>query len=138
MGYRFKKSLIADECRGPDVARARRDWIRHRLPAMRAQPRRRVFIDETSVRTNMAPLRGRAPKGQRLNASTPFGRWRSQTFIAGLTMEALIAPWIIEGALNGEIFATWDETRLAPALEPGGVVILDNLSVHRNARAARA
>lgn len=105
---------------------------------MQARPHRLVFIDETSVKTNMTRLRGRAPKGRRLNAAAPFGRWRTQTFIAGLTREALIAPWIIEGAMNGEAFATYVETQLAPALEPGTVVILDNLSTHRNARAARA
>lgn len=105
---------------------------------MQAQPHRLVFIDETSVKTNMTRLRGRAPKGQRLNAAAPFGKWRTQTFIAGLTSEALIAPWIIEGAMNGEAFATYIETQLAPALEPGTVVILDNLSTHKNIRAAKA
>jgi transposase len=105
---------------------------------MRARAHRLVFIDETSVKTNMTRLRGRAPKGRRLNAAAPFGRWRTQTFIAGLTSEALVAPWIIEGAMNGEAFATYVETQLAPGLEPETVVILDNLSTHRNARAARA
>ena len=90
------------------------------------------------MKTNMTRLRGRAPKGKRLNAAAPFGRWRTQTFIAGLTSEALIAPWIIEGAMNGEAFATYVETQLAPELEPGTVVILDNLSTHKNARAAQA
>ena len=66
------------------------------------------------------------------------GKWRTQTFIAGLTSDALIAPWIIEGAMNGRAFATYVETQLAPALEPGTVVILDNLSTHKNARAAAA
>jgi len=105
---------------------------------MQSQPHRLVFIDETSVKTNMTRLRGRAPKGRRLNAAAPFGRWRTQTFIAGLTSEALIAPWIIEGAMNGEAFAIYVETQLAPALEPGTVVILDNLNTHKNTRAARA
>jgi transposase len=105
---------------------------------MRARPERLVFIDETSVKTNMTRFRGRAPKGKRLNTSAPFGKWRTQTFIAGLTMDALIAPWVIEGAMNGESFATYVETQLAPVLAPGAVVILDNLGTHRNARAARA
>jgi hypothetical protein len=105
---------------------------------MQARPHRLVFIDETSVKTNMTRLRGRAPKGRRLNAAAPFGRWRTQTVIAGLTSEALIAPWIIEGAMNGEVFATYVETQIASELEPGTVVILDNLSTHRNARAAQA
>ena len=105
---------------------------------MRGTPHRLVFIDETSVKTNMTRLRGRAPRGKRLNAAAPFGKWRTQTFIAGLTSQALIAPWIIEGAMNGEAFATYVETQLAPVLDPGTVVILDNLSTHKNARAAQA
>lgn len=97
-----------------------------------------VFIDETSVKTNLTRLRGRAPKGERLSAAAPFGKWRTQTFIAGLTADALIAPWIIEGAMNGPAFATYVETQLAPTLEAGTVVILDNLSTHKNAAAAAA
>ncbi len=105
---------------------------------MREEPHRLVFIDETAVKTNLTRLRGRAPKGERLNAAAPFGKWRTQTFIAGLASDALIAPWIIEGAMNGRAFATYVETQLAPTLEPGTVVILDNLSTHKNARAAAA
>ena len=102
---------------------------------MQAQPERLVFIDESeplkaplvqaqrrTVKTNMTRTRGRAPKGQRLNAAAPFGRWSTQTFIAGLTADALIAPWIIPGAMNGEAFATYVETQLAPALERGTVL----------------
>lgn len=105
---------------------------------MRDQPHRLVFIDETSVKTNMTRTRGRARKGQHLNAAAPFGRWRTQTFIAGLTSDALVAPWIIAGAMNGEAFATYVKTQFAPALQPGTVVILDNLSTHKNVRAAQA
>lgn len=97
-----------------------------------------MFIDETAVKTNLTRLRGRAPVGQRLAGDAPFGRWRTQTFIAGLAQDGLIAPWVIEGAMNGSAFATYVETRLAPALAPGTVVILDNLSTHRNQRAAAA
>ena len=107
---------MADEQRRPDVARARRDWIRHRLPAMQAAPDRLVFIDETSVKTNMTRTRGRAPKGKRLNAAAPFGRWSTQTFIAGLTADALIAPWIIPGAMNG--IRHWARTNGAAMAHP--------------------
>ena len=64
---------------------------------MRSQPQRLVFLDETSVKTNLTRLRGRAPLGECLYGRAPFGRWRTQTFIAGLTSEELIAPWVIEG-----------------------------------------
>ena len=59
---------------------------------MRNCPERFVFIDETSVKANMTRLRGRCKKGKRLYGSAPFGRWQTQTFIAGLTCEALVAP----------------------------------------------
>ena len=81
-----------------------------------------MFIDETSVKTNMTPFRGRSLKGKRLLADAPFGKWNTQTFIAGLRCDALVAPWVIEGAINGEDFDTYVTTQLAPALKPGGVV----------------
>jgi transposase len=105
---------------------------------MRRTPERLVFIDETSVKTNLTRLRGRAPRGERLYGAAPFGAWNTQTFIAGLTSNGLIAPWLIKGAMNGAAFETYIRTQLAPALEPGTVVILDNLSTHKNAGAARA
>ena len=105
---------------------------------MRRAPERLVFLDETSVKTNLTRLRGRAPVGERLHSAAPFGRWRTQTFIAGLTCGDLIAPWVIEGAMNASAFDTYVETQLAPVLEPGTVVVLDNLSTHRSPRAAKA
>jgi transposase len=103
---------------------------------MRNVPERLVFVDETSVRTGLTRLRGRSPKGERLTGTAPFGRWQTQTFIAGLTSEGLIAPWVIPGAMDRPAFDTWVETQLAPLLAPGTAVILDNLSVHRSPRAA--
>lgn len=105
---------------------------------MRQMPERLVFLDETSVKTNLTRLRGRAPVGDRLPGAAPFGKWRTQTFIAGLTCGDLIAPWVIEGAMNGAAFDTYIETQLAPVLEPRTVVVLDNLSTHRSPRAAKA
>ena len=97
-----------------------------------------MFIDETSVNTKMTRLRGRARKGQRLRASAPFGKWGTQTFIAGLRHDGLTAPWVIPGAMDRQAFNTYIETQLAPTLQPGDVVILDNLSVHKSARAEAA
>lgn len=105
---------------------------------MRRCPQRLVFIDETSVKTNLVRLRGRAPRGERLYSPAPFGRWRTQTFIAGLTQDSLVAPWIVDGAMNGDAFDAYVETQLAPRLEPRTVVILDNLSTHKSPRAAAA
>jgi len=132
----IKKGLIAIERERADIVRDRRLWINGRQPRMRHEPHRLVFIDETSVKTNLTRLRGRSPVGERLYGPAPFGKWRTQTFIAGLTSDALIAPWIIEGAMNGPAFDTYIETQLAPLLEPRTIVVLDNLSTHKSPRAA--
>lgn len=105
---------------------------------MRALPERVVFIDETSVKTNLVRLRGRSLRGTRLTASAPFGSWGTQTFIAGLTQDAMIAPWVIKGAMDGPAFVAYIRHVLAPELEPGTVVVLDNLATHRNKEADAA
>ncbi len=119
-----------------DIRHARHDWTVRRQPFMRERVRRLVFIDETSVKSNMTRLRGRSAVGERLFGTAPFGRWQTQTFIAGLTCDALVAPWVLEGAMDRAAFDIYIETQLAPALSPGTVVILDNLSTHKGPKAA--
>lgn len=94
------------------------------------------FIDETWLKTNMAKTTGWAPRGQRLVDYAPFGHWHTQTFVAALRHNRLDAPWVIDGAMNREIFDTYVETQLAPTLGKGDVIILDNLSSHKSQRAA--
>ncbi|MEZ5897635.1 MAG: IS630 family transposase [Parvularculaceae bacterium] len=137
-GFTYKKTLLASEQERSDVKAARLEWRCWRQPAMRREPARLVFVDETSVKTNMTRLRGRTLCGERLKGEAPFGKWNTQTFIAGLRCDGLVAPWIVEGAMNGEAFAIYIETQLAPTLNPGDVVILDNLNVHNSQRAADA
>lgn len=129
---------MAAECARTDVAKRRQQWIERRQPRMRQVPNRLVFIDETAVNTKMTRLRGRARRGQRLRARAPYARWGTQTFIAGLRADRLVAPWVIEGPINRAIFNTYIETQLAPTLARGDVVILDNLSVHNSATAKAA
>ena len=129
---------MASECARADVAERRRIWINERQPHMRRDPGRLVFIDETSVNTKMTRLRGRARCGKRLKTRAPFGKWGTQTFIAGLRHDALTAPWVIPGAMERTAFNTYLATQLAPTLQPGDVVILDNLSVHKSAKAEAA
>jgi len=105
---------------------------------MRQAPERLVFIDETSVKTNLTRLRGRSPRGERLHGAAPFGSWNTQTLIAGLTSEGIVAPWVIKGAMDGAAFETYIRTQLAPVLQPRTVVILDNLATRRNVAAASA
>lgn len=103
---------------------------------MRDRPGRLVFVDETSVTTKMTRLRGRTRKGEHLKAHAPFGHWGTQTFIAALRCDELTAPWIVDRAMNRAAFDTYIETQLAPTLHKGDIVILDNLAVHKSAKAA--
>ena len=124
--------LPAEQTR-PDIARKRARW---KARQGRIDPRRLVFIDETWVKTNMAPLRGWGPRGQRLEARAPHGHWKTLTFIAALRHDRIDAPLVIDGPINGEMFALYVEKVLAPRLEKGDVVILDNLASHKS-KAAR-
>src|SRR3954462_15577469 len=137
-GSHIKKQLMASERERADVRERRREWIERRQPRMRLQPAPLVFIDETAVNTKMTRLRGRSRRGQRLRASAPFGRWGTQTFIAALRCDGLRAPWVVNGAMDRAAFNAYVETQLAPTLRRGDVVIADNLSVHKSARAAQA
>ncbi len=76
------------------------------------------FIDETSVKTNMAKTTGWAPRGERLVDHAPFGHWHTQTFIAALRHDRLDAPWVIDGPINRDLVDLYIETQLAPTLQP--------------------
>ena len=99
---------------------------------MRLERHRLVFVDETSTSTKMTRLRGRCAKGQRLKAKAPFGHWKTQTFVAGLRCHGLTAPFVVDRPMNRRIFETYVETQLAPTLQKGDVVILDNLRAHKS------
>ena len=79
----------------------------------------------------MAPLRGWAPQGSRLIGKVPDGRWRTMTFLAALRYDRITAPWLLEGPIDGESFATYIEKVLLPTLRHGDIVIMDNLGSHR-------
>ncbi len=80
----------------------------------------------------MAPLRGWAPRGRRLPAKVPHGRWKTMTFLAALRHDRIDAPWFIEGPIDGVSFRTYVEKVLLPTLRPGDIVVLDNLGSHKN------
>ena len=97
-----------------------------------------MFIDETWTKTNMAPLRGWAPRGQRINAKVPHGRWHTMTFLAALRHDRITAPWLIDGRINGEAFLLYIEKVLIPTLRQGDIVIMDNLGSHKANAVRRA
>jgi putative transposase len=85
----------------------------------------------------MAPLRGWGRKGQRLRAFAPYGHWRTMTFVGALRCEALTAPCVFDGPINGECFRAYVEQQLVAALKPGDIVIMDNLGSHKSAAVRR-
>jgi transposase len=105
---------------------------------MRLEPHRLIFIDETGTTTKMTRLRGRCLKGQRLRSKAPFGHWMTQTFVAGLRCDKLTAPFVVNAAMDRRIFETYVEKELAPTLEKGDVVIMDNLPAHKSKAAEKA
>ncbi len=129
---------MAAEQRRAEVRHQRADWFRHRRPVIADLPDRVVFIDETAVKTNLTRPRGRAKRGLRLTMDAPFGSWGTQTLIAGLTQDALVAPWVIKGAMDGPAFAAYIRNVLVKEIAPGTAVILDNLATHRNKEATQA
>jgi transposase len=125
---RKKKSTHASERDRPDVAEARRGWPRQVAGIDAADL---VFIDETGANTAMQRTHGYAPTGERVVGSVPLGGWQAVTFVGALTAEGLVAPWALQGALNGAWFLAYVEQVLAPALRPGQVVVMDNLPCHK-------
>jgi transposase len=124
----LKKSLHASEQDRADIARRRVRWKTYQG---RLDPRRLVFIDETWAKTNMTRRHGRCPRGARLVAKVPHGRWRTLTFLAALRHDRITAPCVIDGPINGTSFCAWVEQFLLPTLNPGDIVVMDNLGSHK-------
>ena len=127
--------MLASEQDRPDVARRRAQWTAYQN---RIELGRLVFLDETWTKTNMAPLRGWAPRGSRLRAKVPYGRWKTMTFLAALRHDRIDAPWLLDGPINGEKFQLYVEKLLVPTLRPGDIVIMDNLGSHKAKAIRRA
>jgi transposase len=79
----------------------------------------------------MARFYGRATKGQRCRQAIPHGHWKTTTFTAGLRLNGIAAPMVLDGAMNGVAFLAYVEQVLVPELEPGDVVVMDNLPAHK-------
>jgi transposase len=98
-------------------------------------PARLIFLDETSTPTTLTPLRARAAPGQRAHGRIPCGRREAISWLATLTVQGLGESLLVRGAVDRLVFETFVERVLVPTLRPGHVVVLDNLSVHKSARA---
>lgn len=114
----------------PDILKRRQTWFDGQLDL---DPAKLVFIDETGLSTKMARLRGRALRGERCRAGVPHGHWKTTTFTGALRLTGMTAPFVYDGAMNSNVFLTYIQQVLAPTLEPGDVVVMDNLPAHKAA-----
>jgi transposase/transposase-like protein len=101
-------------------------------------PRRLVFVDESGANTKRTRFRGRAPIGQRQVARVPLGHYQTTTLVCAIRLTGPSAPWLFEGAMDGEMFLAWIQQGLVPVLQKGDVVIMDNLPTHKVAGVLQA
>ena len=123
-----KKTAHAAEQDRPDVRAARQVWF-ERQPDL--DPACLVFVDETWTATNMARTRGRCTRGERLRSGVPHGHWKTTTFVAGLRLNGIAAPFVLDGPINREAFQAYVDQVLVPELRPGDVVVMDTLGSHK-------
>jgi hypothetical protein len=107
------------------VQQARRAWVES-LPRM--DVKKLVFIDESWTSTGMTRRCGRAPRGKRCIGSAPHGHWKRTTFVAALRRRRLTAPMVSDSPIDGEMFLALISELLCPTLQPGDIVVVDNLS----------
>jgi transposase len=122
----------ASEQERPDVAEAREAW-RAAQPDLAG---RLIFLDETGTRTDMTRRHAWADIGKRALGRAPGGHWKTTTFLAGLTAEGLIAPFVLDGPMDRAVFTEYVRQVLVPELRTGDMVILDNLPGHKGEEAA--
>jgi len=91
-----------------------------------------IFLDESCAKTNLTRLRGRAPRGQRVQAACPYGHWQTTTLIGALRLDGSTACMSIEGATDTPVFDAYVRQVLLPTLRAGDIVVMDNLSPHKN------
>ena len=90
-----------------------------------------IFLDESGVSTQMTRRYARAPRGVRVHESTPEGNWKILTILGAMSLRGMIATMTIEAATDADIFLAYLDQILCPALPPGDVVVMDNLSSHK-------
>lgn len=110
------------------MAEQRKQWP-GRLAGVVAD--RLVFVDESGANTQLTRRCGRSPVGRRLVCHLPHGHYRATTMIAAVRLKGPQAPWLFDGAMDGELFVTWVKQGLAGCLGPGDVVVMDNLATHK-------
>jgi transposase len=126
---RKKKTLHAEQRNRPENQAKRQAF---RATSATIDPHRLVFVDETGTNTAMTRAYGRAPRGERVVGTVP-GQWTTVTLISALRLSGVVAPLAFEGATDTPAFQTYVAQALVPQLQPGDVVIWDNLKPHQDA-----
>ena len=104
------------------------------MVAATVEPERLLFVDECGTHTSLAPIYGYAPRGERLHLAVPRGRGKNTTVLSSMTIEGMGPSLAVEGATTTRVFETYVEKVLVPSLEPGQIVVMDNLGAHRPKR----
>jgi transposase len=123
-----KKSLRAQEQDTGENLWRRQGWWEQ---IAELDPACLVFLDESGVTTEMTRRYGWAPRPQRVSEAVPAGHWRTLTVLAALTVEGVLASMTIESPTDGDVFLAFLEHALGPRLQPGHIVVLDNLGAHK-------
>lgn len=126
-----KKTLAASE-RNEEARKAWREAVAQR------DPQQFVFIDESGTHIALTRPYGWAPHDQRAAGSVPRNHGKNTTLVVALTPDGLQVPWLVEGAMNTETFTWYITEQLGPTLQPGQVVVVDNLSAHKAERIREA
>ncbi|MDL2271524.1 IS630 family transposase [Desulfovibrio sp. OttesenSCG-928-I05] len=133
LGFRYKKTLKASEQEREDRAESRKNRAEFQKTVF---AERLVFLDESSAKTNMARLRGRSYGGSRCHASAPCGHWKTLTMLSSIRLDGSTECIVIDGAMDKAMFEQYIVQVLCPALRPNDIVIMDNLSAHKNPEVA--
>jgi transposase len=123
-----KKSLHAAE-RDTEANRKRREEFVARIRSIPSE--RLIFLDESGVTTSMTRLYARGVGGRRVHEATPGGHWKIMTILGAMSLSGMVAIMTIEEPTDTDIFLAYVEHLLCPALKPGDVVVMDNLSAHK-------
>jgi transposase len=104
------------------------------MVAAAVEPEALVFVDECGLHTALTPIYGYAPRGERLHLSVPRNRGKNTTLLCSMTTCGMGPSLAVAGATTARVFETYVERVLAPRLQPGQIVVMDNLGAHRPKR----
>jgi hypothetical protein len=123
-----KKSLYAQEQDSAENRQRRQTWW-ETVKEMEAE--RLVFVDQSGATTEMTRRYGRAPRGERVREANPAGHWNMLTVLGAMSRKGMVASMTVDAATDGDVFLAYLDQVLCPALRPGQVVVMDNLSAHK-------